>query len=145
MDVFALRDAVVAEYRAFATSFTTIRADDIREQVEAIYAEDRFWPDPLIQLNPRFRAGEPLDRLIAAGALDPRVAEIFRVDGAALRPHRHQTQAVALAAQGKSYVVTTGTGSGKSLCYFIPIVRRRAAHPGDHRVPDERPGQQPTR
>ncbi len=37
-DVFALRDSVVDEYKRFATSFTTIHAHDIREQVEAIYA-----------------------------------------------------------------------------------------------------------
>lgn len=39
-----------------------------------------------------------------------------------LRLRRHQEQAIGLALQGKSYVVTTGTGSGKSLCFFIPIV-----------------------
>ena len=44
MDVFSLRDSVVSEYRKFATSFTTIHAADIRQQVEAIYAEGRFWP-----------------------------------------------------------------------------------------------------
>ncbi len=31
-DVFALRDAVVGDYRKFATSFTTIYADDIVEK-----------------------------------------------------------------------------------------------------------------
>lgn len=36
MDVLCLRDAVVAEYRKFATPFTTIHAEDIRRQVEAI-------------------------------------------------------------------------------------------------------------
>jgi ATP-dependent helicase YprA (DUF1998 family) len=35
---------------------------------------------------------------------------------------RHQAQAVAKAAAGQSFVVTTGTGSGKSLCFFIPII-----------------------
>jgi hypothetical protein len=29
MDVFSLRDSIVGEYRKFATSFTTIRAEDI--------------------------------------------------------------------------------------------------------------------
>ena len=29
---------------------------------------------------------------------------------------------MGLALHGKSYVVTTGTGSGKSLCFFIPII-----------------------
>ena len=56
LDVFALRDSVVAEYKHFATSFTTIHAQDIREQVAAIYSEERYWPEPLIQINPELQA-----------------------------------------------------------------------------------------
>ena len=37
--------------------------------------------------------------------------------------HEHQREALN-AATGESYVVTTGTGSGKSLTYYIPIVDR---------------------
>jgi hypothetical protein len=122
MDVFSLRDTVVGEYRKFATSFTTIHAEDIRRQVEAIYAEGRFWPEPLIQINPSYKKGVSLADLIGGGALDPRIADIFRADGAPISLYKHQEQAIALAAQGASYVVTTGTGSGKSLCFFIPIV-----------------------
>jgi hypothetical protein len=122
MDVFSLRDTVVGEYRKFATSFTTIQAEDIQQQVEAIYAEGRFWPEPLIQINPSYKKGANLADLIGGGALEPRTADIFRADGAPLSLYKHQEQAIALAAQGESYVVTTGTGSGKSLCFFIPIV-----------------------
>ncbi len=122
LDIFSLRDAVVSEYRKFATSFTTIHAEDIREQIERIYAQGHFWPDPLIQINPRYKRGASLEALIEAGALDPRTVEIFRTSAGPLTLYKHQEQAVALAAQGESYVVTTGTGSGKSLCFFIPIV-----------------------
>ncbi|MBL8679270.1 MAG: DEAD/DEAH box helicase [Myxococcales bacterium] len=122
MDVFSLRDSMVGDYRKFATSFTTIHADDIRSQVEAIYRQGRFWPDPLLQINPNYKRGLTLETLIANGALDPRTADIFRADGAPLTLYKHQEQAVILASQGESYVVTTGTGSGKSLCFFIPIV-----------------------
>jgi Lhr-like helicase len=122
MDVFSLRDSIVNEYREFATSFTTIRAEDIRAQVEAIYGQGRFWPDPLLQINPSYKRGLTLETLIENGALDPRTAEIFRAEGAPLTLYKHQEQAVVLASQGDSFVVTTGTGSGKSLCFFIPIV-----------------------
>lgn len=122
MDVFSLRDSIVSEYSKFATSFTTIHAEDIRAQVEAIYAKGRFWPDPLLQINPSYKRGLNIETLIANGALDPRTAEIFRTDAAPLSLYKHQEQAVVLASQGESYVVTTGTGSGKSLCFFIPIV-----------------------
>ena len=122
LDVFALRDSVVGEYKRFATSFTTIHAPDIREQVEGIYAGDRYWPEPLIQINPSYKRSTDVGALVASGVLDPGCADIFRAKGEPLSLYKHQQQAVALAAEGESYVVTTGTGSGKSLCFFVPIV-----------------------
>ena len=122
LDVFALRDSVVGEYKRFATSFTTIHAPDIREQVEGIYAGDRYWPEPLIQINPSYKRSTDVGAQVASGLLDPGCADIFRAKGEPLSLYKHQQQAIALAAEGESYVVTTGTGSGKSLCFFIPIV-----------------------
>lgn len=131
MNVFELDQALIDDYERFARSFTKIRAPDIAEQVEAIYASDRFWPEPLISINPRFMKGESVDELVACGSLHAHAASIFRADGQGLTLHRHQAQAVAKATMRQSFVVTTGTGSGKSLCFFIPIidaaVRARAA------------------
>lgn len=114
----------------FARSFTQIRARDIRVQVEEIYASDRFWPEPVISINPRFERGASIDQLARSGTLHEATARIFSADGKPLSLYRHQSQAVAKAA-GQSFVVTTGTGSGKSLCFFIPIIdaaiRARAA------------------
>jgi len=124
LDIFALRDAVVDEYKRFATSFTTIQAPDIKSQVEAIYANARYWPEPLIQINPSYKRTTDIGTLVTAGVLDPGCAAIFQVTGEPLRLYQHQGQAIALAAAGESYVVTTGTGSGKSLCFFIPIVNQ---------------------
>ena len=140
LDVFALRDSVVDEYKRFATSFTTIHAPDIRKQVEAIYGEERYWPEPLIQINPSYKRSTDVGALVANGILDPGCADIFHANGPPLSLYKHQEQAVALAAADESFVVTTGTGSGKSLCFFIPIVshvlaaRRRSAEPRTHAI-----------
>lgn len=114
MDVFSLRDTVVDEYKNFATSFTTIFAEDIRKQVEAIYAGDRYWPEPLIQINPNFQPGRSLAELVAAGMLERGCADIFRMpptkampEGEPLSLHKHQEQAIAIAGQGTS----SGRGS----------------------------------
>ncbi|HNC96795.1 MAG TPA: DEAD/DEAH box helicase, partial [Myxococcota bacterium] len=117
IDVFALRDHVVREYTSFATSFTPIFSRDIYDQVKAIYAQQRYWPEPLIQINPHYKSGRSVAELVAAGSLEPGCAEIFR-----LQLHKHQEEAITIAGAGESYVVTTGTGSGKSLTFFIPIV-----------------------
>ena len=54
--------------------------------------------------------------------MDEATAKIFRFGAKSLRFHRHQSESIAKARAGQSYVVTTGTGSGKSLCFFVPIV-----------------------
>ena len=140
MDVFAFRNELVADYERFSRSFTTIRAADIRQIVDAAYAGGRFWPAPMIQLNPNFVAGGYIDDLVSDGQLDERCARIFRLKntddtfGKPLRLHKHQADAIEIARRRESYVLTTGTGSGKSLSYFIPIVddvlrRKRSGDP----------------
>ena len=129
IDVFSLRDAVVGEYQKFAKSFTTIHAEDIRSQVEAIYAEGRFWPEPLIQINPNYLRAKNVEELVAEGSLHPTCAKIFRFRDAqgvsqSLRLFQHQQEALSKANATESYVVTTGTGSGKSLAFFVPIFDR---------------------
>ncbi len=141
MDVFAFREELIAEYARFSRSFTRIRADDISHEVDASYDAGRFWPAPLIQLNPNFEPGGYIDDLVADGALDAECAKIFRLkrptetSGERLLLHRHQADAIEIAKRGESYVLTTGTGSGKSLAYFIPIVDEvlRAKRAGDDR------------
>jgi len=82
----------------------------------------QYWPEPLLQINPRYRSVSTIQKQVDDGLLDPGCGEIFRVNGEPLSLYRHQQEAIALARDGESYVVTTGTGSGKSLAFFIPIV-----------------------
>ncbi len=121
MDVFGLDRRVVGDYTAFARSFTKIRAADIKTQIDAQYDSGRFWPEPILQVNPHFESGGSIDLLAEEGLLRPRTAEFFRSNGRGLELYRHQVEAIRAAERRASYVVTTGTGSGKSMCFFIPI------------------------
>jgi hypothetical protein len=128
MDVFALRDRVIEEYASYVKSFIRIKDPSLSHYVEEQLRKGRLWPDPLVQLNPSFEPGETVEELVTRGVLAEECRRIFRRDkddlgfGPSLRLHRHQQEAVEIAATGQSYVLTTGTGSGKSLAYFIPIV-----------------------
>jgi hypothetical protein len=129
MDVFDLDETLLDHYTAFARSFTRIRSSEITEKVKALYEGRLFWPEPLIQLNPHYEDGGTLRKLVAADGISEDCARIFINPRAAasagdrsIQLRKHQEQAISLALDGKSYVVTTGTGSGKSLCFFIPIV-----------------------
>jgi len=141
MNVFQFRDRLISDYQSFTRSFTKPQAEDIKAYLQDRYDEGIFWPAPLVQLNPSFVSGGSVEQLVEEQLLHKECARIFRAGktaddfGVTLRLHKHQEEAIRAAQRNESYVLTTGTGSGKSLSYFIPIVdhvlRERAA--GDNR------------
>lgn len=134
MNVFELRKALIESYEQCVRSFINIRDDRIQEKVEQELGEGLLWPDPLLQLNPAYEAGEWIDGLAEEGILHEECGRIFRGGkdvepaGKPLRLYRHQSEAIRLALQGQNCVLTTGTGSGKSLAYIIPIVDHVLRH-----------------
>jgi superfamily II DNA/RNA helicase len=140
MGIFGVRDQLVDDYREYTSSFVDVRDPRIRAHVEERMETGYQWPDPWVSLNPNFASGGTITELVAAGLLHPDCERIFRLkdqasgaEGPVLRLHRHQREAVEIARDGHSYVLTTGTGSGKSLTYIIPIVDRVVRSKADRR------------
>lgn len=134
MNVFDLRDEIVRDYADFVGSFVDPSTNDIASAVESHFEGEKLWPEPMLQLNPSFETGRSIDELVDEGVLHQQCGMIFRVgkdkhpDGSPLRLHKHQEEAIRRAATGSNYVLTTGTGSGKSLAYIIPIVNHILAN-----------------
>jgi ATP-dependent helicase YprA (DUF1998 family) len=128
MNVFELRNQLVNEYKSYVSSFIQIRDDRIKSHVEEQLQAGLLWPEPLIQLNPAFQPAKYIGDLADEGILHKTCKAIFsrksdaNLTGSKLRLHQHQEDAIRIAQSGKNYVLTTGTGSGKSLAYIIPIV-----------------------
>lgn len=125
--VFEFRDELISDYSSFSRSFTRIAAVDIIQEVESQYKDGRYWPEALIQINPNYKRQSTVQKLAEQGILQKQCAEIFQVGKQEKNPqplhlYTHQLQAIAQAQSGQSYVVTTGTGSGKSLSFFIPVI-----------------------
>lgn len=122
MKAFEFDQHLISGYERFSRSFTSVRADDLRFEIDAQYDAGRFWPEALLSLNPRYRADRNIDELVNSGDLDEATGKVFRFGDEPMTFYRHQAEAIAKAKAGKSYVVTTGTGSGKSMCFFVPVV-----------------------
>lgn len=118
LDVFQLRGQVVDEYRGYVQSFVNVLDPRIDQFVRGRLEAGELWPDAVLQLNPAFEMDQTLGALAADGVLTPETASFFGTDR---RLYRHQREAIDIALLGESYVVTTGTGSGKSLTYLVPI------------------------
>ena len=60
--------------------------------------------------------------------LDPRLTRALRLLGTA-PPFIHQAAAVDAALAGENVVVVTGTASGKTLCYNLPVLQTLLGDP----------------
>ncbi|MFD5127997.1 protein kinase domain-containing protein [Streptomyces olindensis] len=144
MDVFGVHQALIREYRSFTEGGTVIRDDRIKAYVAKDLDDKSQWPNPWLSLNPFFQGGGSVVELAQQKVLHPECARVFQAkktkggtvcDGRPLTLHKHQRDAIDAAASGASYVLTTGTGSGKSLSYIVPIVNR-VLHQRDEEGPN---------
>jgi len=143
-DIFAVHQRLISDYRGFTEGSAVIRDDRIAKFMDEDLDKKSQWPDPWLSLNPFFADGGSVTDLVTEGYLHEDCAKIFQTgkadgatscDGQPIRFYRHQRDAFLAARGGDSYVLTTGTGSGKSLSYIVPIVDRvlRARANGDQR------------
>lgn len=140
MDVFRLRERLIGDYAEYVRSFLRIRERRLREFVEQSLGDEALWPQPLIQMNPAFEGGGWIDELVDRDILHQECKRIFCIKseeepvGSPIRLHRHQVDAIQAARQRVNYVLTTGTGSGKSLAYIVPIVDHVLRHGREKRI-----------
>lgn len=135
----AVRDYIEAAYHI---SDPTL----VRQRRELLMAPGVIHGRPYIETTPRYRAGSHFAEL----GLPEAAKEIFRV--AAERsenldpliydpPYAHQAEAISQTlANGKSLIVATGTGSGKTECFLLPILGTLALQAAN---PDTRFGEVP--
>lgn len=123
MNVFESKESILQSYRNYVSGFL-----NIKEKIANSFLENKIlqggalWPSSLISANPSYETGGSIDELIKQGLLHPETRNIFQKDGKPFELHWHQRLAVENYIKNRNTIVTSGTGSGKSLTYFLPIV-----------------------
>lgn len=75
---------------------------------------------PYISLSRTFRQGATLEQLVKEAVLHPHIRQLSPYPSAYL----HQEQAMRAIQAGRPTLVATGTGSGKTECFLLPIISR---------------------
>lgn len=75
---------------------------------------------PFISLSRTFMKGASLEQLVKEGVLHPHIRQLSPYPGAYL----HQEKAFRSIKAGRTTLVATGTGSGKTESFLLPIISR---------------------
>jgi len=139
---FLTLQSVREAYKRYVSTFQQFRSPVIdawiRERVNTEGDDNILWRVPFLQLGRRFARGETFEQLAANPLvrLHPDTSRCFTVtagdrDAAPIQLHRHQSDAVrSILGDGANTIVATGTGSGKSFTFSIPIVSECLSAPG---------------
>ncbi len=112
----------MSDYKLYLDSFINIADEEINSKVRAELESGRLYPEPLIQFNPTFESGGTVNDLVKQGVLHSDLNNIFYDElGKSWSIYKHQSEAIKLGNEGRGFVVTSGTGSGKSLTYISTI------------------------
>ncbi len=86
----------------------------------ALEEEGSFAKGPYLDVTNSFLKGKKISELVEEGVLSPGLLAIERFKSMTL--HRHQEEALRKSLSGDNLVISTGTGSGKTECFLIPIL-----------------------
>ena len=115
-------DHVIDEYRDYLR--TEFRAKDpgLREALEQALDQPLFLAqEPFFQAHRPFRSGKRWRELL----IDPKLARVMEERSRSERAYLHQSEAIdaLLAPTAQPVVVTTGTGSGKTEAFLLPVIQ----------------------
>ncbi|MDP2706863.1 MAG: DEAD/DEAH box helicase, partial [Burkholderiales bacterium] len=77
---------------------------------------------PYVSLSRPFRQGAAVDELVREGVFHPHMRQ--RIPAEITHVYGHQEDAIRSIRSGRTTLVSTGTGSGKTECFLYPIVSK---------------------
>jgi ATP-dependent helicase YprA (DUF1998 family) len=117
MNIIQFHKNLIENYRSYIQSFLNIKDPRIAQFVDKEIKNKKLWPEPLVQFNPTFERGASIKSLVDGKILHKDIEKIF----SGYKLYKHQEEAIKIGAAGKEFIVTSGTGSGKSLTFLATI------------------------
>lgn len=75
---------------------------------------------PYVSLSRAFKGGAAVAELVDEGVLHPHLKRLASFPAL----YGHQEEAIRAIVEGRSTLISTGTGSGKSECFLYPVISR---------------------
>jgi ATP-dependent helicase YprA (DUF1998 family) len=112
-------------YTRYLKTIKPFQDERLREEfADALEEDNLLLKGPYIEITPPFATGKSLCELVEENVLSPLFKQLCYKDGLQWeRPlYKHQEGAIRKMIAGRNVIVSTGTGSGKTESFLIPIL-----------------------
>ena len=117
-------ESVQNSYRQYLESNFWLRDAALRQDMhEALRSRYAIAKGPILQATPPYQPGKSIRQLVDEGVLHPGFLNANQKVLPSDRPlYVHQEEAIRKARQGRNLIIATGTGSGKTEGFLLPII-----------------------
>lgn len=123
IDPIAAAKLIDHDYRRFLKTLLRPKSAPIRDALHlAVDESPSLSKGPLIELTPPYASGRTIADLVSSGVLSPGMANLGKALPASRPLYQHQESAIEKIRDGRNLIVSTGTGSGKTESFLIPIL-----------------------
>ena len=118
-------EGVVSDFLRYQLSAYAFADSNLYRQMRELLSLERTRKTPLlkgpyISLSRSFRQGASLEQMVSEGMLHPHLRQLSPYP----RAYLHQEEAIRAIHAGRTTLIATGTGSGKTEAFLWPIVSR---------------------
>jgi hypothetical protein len=125
LDAVRVSESVRESYLRYLRTLLPVRDPALRRSLHETLADRAgLVKGPILEATPPYAPGASVGDLMEEGVLPRWFNKLDHPEGLPLdRPlYRHQEDAIRKAATGRNLVVATGTGSGKTESFLLPIL-----------------------
>jgi ATP-dependent helicase YprA (DUF1998 family) len=140
IDPLEVTAAITNSYRRYLKTSFRLRDPALAELFHKELEKFQFTNGPILEATPPFKAGCSLSGLATEGLLDPLLKDLIDKSHPYLKTkplYLHQERAIRKALRGRNLVISSGTSSGKTECFLIPILNHLVR---EYRKGELRPG-----
>ena len=122
-DPLATSEFITSAYRRYLRSLLPVRDPRIAAALDTEISRSPLTKGPLLESAPPYAHGATLAGLAAEGILNPVFTSLASAALPLERPlYLHQEQAIRKITAGRNVIVASGTGSGKTESFLLPIL-----------------------
>ena len=125
LDPLKATEAVVKRYLNYLETTFSFRDGALQRQLaDGLKVPGKFFKGPILEATPPFETGSSIKELIYKGVLSPEFENLNTPELPIERAlYLHQQEAICKLVQGgRNLIVATGTGSGKTETFLVPIL-----------------------
>ena len=124
LDPVKTTQEISRQYIKYLSSLFFLKDKELMMQAENLLkAKGKFIKGPFVEITPPFITGKSIRELMQEGTLSDEFEKLSAQLPLDRQLYAHQQKAVEkIIREGRNIVVATGTGSGKTECFMLPII-----------------------